>query len=61
MDIAATSILAQQLMGSQQQMSQAMMRQSAKAEQQAANIIMQAVEAAGSADGQRGTQLDITV
>ena len=61
MDINASSILAYKLAAGQQQMSMAMLKQSAKADQQTATILANAIEATGSSDGSRGTQLDVTV
>ena len=61
MDIASTSLFAQQQVGSQLQMGQSMLKANAKSEQQTAAILSEAITAAGSADGKRGTRLDITV
>jgi len=61
MDINATSILSYQLAQNQQNVGLAMLKQSAKQDQSTATILENAVEAAGAADGSRGSQLDITV
>ena len=61
MDITATSLFAQQQATSQLQTAQALLKSNAKAEQQTAAILEQAITAAGSIDGSRGNILDITV
>lgn len=61
MDISYTSLVAQQTAQTQSQIGMAVMKSAAKADQQVATILANAVEATGSANGQRGTQLDITV
>lgn len=60
MDIAATPILAQQLMLNQQNIGLAVMKAGAQADQAIANILEQAVQAAKPADGSRGNLIDIS-
>lgn len=58
---AASAIYAQQQALGHLQVGMAMTKNAAKAEQQTATILANAIEATSSGNGTRGTQLDITV
>lgn len=59
MDIAATSILNQQIAQNQVQTAQTFLKNTAKQEQQTAAILTNAIESAAASGSQRGTLLNI--
>lgn len=61
MDIQAKALYAQQQAYAQLQAGQAGLKSAAKTEQKTAAILEQAISAAASPDGSRGTNLDILV
>lgn len=57
----ASALYVQQQALGQMQVGMSMTKNAAKAEQQTATILAEAIEATGNSNGTRGTQLDITV